>query len=48
MRGARISGIELMEGLLLVWRVEEGSVRSVFARSRPRRAVGCTAAEKEH
>jgi hypothetical protein len=43
----RISGIELMKALN-VWRVEEGPVRRVLARARLRRAIGCTAAEKEN
>jgi len=38
-----ISGIELMKALD-VWRVEEGPVRLVLLR----RAIGCTAGEKEH
>jgi hypothetical protein len=39
----RISGIELMKGLD-VWRVEERPVR----RRLLRRALGCTASDKEH
>jgi hypothetical protein len=39
----RISGIELMKALD-VWRVEEGPVR----RGLLRRALGCTASDKEH
>jgi hypothetical protein len=39
----RISGIELMK-TLNIWGVEERRVRRVLLR----RAIGCTAAEKEH
>ena len=39
----RISEIELMKAVN-VWRVEEGPVRLVLLR----RAIGCTAGEKEH
>jgi len=39
----RISGIELVKAAN-VWRVEEGPVR----RGLLRRALGCTASEKEH
>ena len=39
----RISGIELMKALD-VWRVEEGPIR----RGLLRRALGCTARDKEH
>ena len=39
----RISGIELMKAVN-VWRVEKAPVRRVLLR----RAIGCTAAEKEH
>jgi len=41
--GVRISGIELMKAVN-VWRIEESLVRRVLLR----RAIGCTASEKEH
>jgi hypothetical protein len=44
----QISGIELVKAVLGVWSVEEGPVGRVWARTRLRRAIGCTAAEKEN
>jgi hypothetical protein len=41
--GVRISGIELMKAVN-VWRIEESLVRRVLFR----RAIECTASEKEH
>jgi len=41
--GVRISGIELMKATN-VWRIENALIRRVLLR----RAIGCTASEKEH